>query len=79
MSKKKASEAFEDKLTRLEEIAASLESGDLGLEDSIQLFDEGVKLSKECLSILENAELKITKLKTDLDKMSKSEDDTIIE
>ena len=79
MSKKKASEAFEDKLTRLEEIAASLESGDLGLEDSIQLFDEGVKLSKECLSILNNAELKITKLKNDLDKISKSEDDTIFE
>lgn len=79
MSKKKTSEDFEDKLARLEEIAASLESGDLGLEDSIQLFDEGVKLSKECLSILENAELKITKLKNDLDKISKSNDDTIFE
>jgi len=79
MSKKKLSESFEDKLTRLDEIAASLESGDLGLEDSIQLFDEGVKLSKECLSILDNAELKITKLKNDLDKISKSDHDTIFE
>lgn len=79
MSKKKAGQTFEDKLIRLEEIAASLESGDLGLEDSIQLFDEGVKLSKECLSILDNAELKITKLKNDLNKISKSKDDTIFE
>lgn len=79
MSKKKTNETFEDKLTRLEEIAASLESGVLGLENSIQLFDEGVKLSKECLSILNNAELKITKLKNDLDKISNSDDDTIFE
>ena len=69
MSKKKSSDNFEDKLARLEEITTSLENSEIGLEDSIQLFEEGVKLSKECLSVLEKAELKVTTLKKDLTKL----------
>ena len=52
MSKKKLSDNFEDKLARLEEITTSLENSEIGLEDSIKLFEEGVKLSKECLSFI---------------------------
>ena len=75
MSKKKSSENFEDKLARLEEITTALENNDVGLEDSIQLFEEGVKLSKECLSVLEKAELKVTTLKKDLNEINNLEED----
>ncbi len=75
MSKKKSIDNFEEKLARLEEITTSLENSDIGLEDSIQLFEEGVKLSKECLSVLEKAELKVTTLKKDLDKINNLEED----
>lgn len=75
MSKKKSIESFEDKLARLEEITTSLENSEIGLEDSIQLFEEGVKLSKECLSVLEKAELKVTTLKKDLSEISNLEED----
>jgi len=76
MSKKKSSDNFEEKLTRLEEITALLEKSEIGLEDSIQIFEEGVKLSKECLSILENAELKVSVLKKELNETNQIDDDT---
>ena len=75
MSKKKSTENFEDKLSRLEEITSSLESDEIGLEESIQLFEEGVKLSKECFSILQKAELKVTVLKKDLSELNNLEED----
>ena len=75
MSKKKSSDNFEDKLARLEDITTSLENSEIGLEDSIQLFEEGVKLSKECLSVLEKAELKVTTLKKDLNEINNLEED----
>ena len=75
MSKKKSSDNFEDKLARLEEITTSLENSEIGLEDSIQLFEEGVKLSKECLSVLEKAELKVTTLTKDLNEINNLEED----
>jgi exodeoxyribonuclease VII small subunit len=75
MSKKKLTDNFEDKLARLEEITTSLENNEIGLEDSIQLFEEGVKLSKECLSVLEKAELKVTTLKKDLNEINNLEED----
>ena len=76
MSKKKSKENFESKLTRLEQISESLENNDLGLEKSVSLFEEGVALSKECLEILEKAELKVKTLKKDLDKTSLSLQDS---
>jgi exodeoxyribonuclease VII small subunit len=75
MSKKKSGDNFEDKLARLEEITTALENSEIGLEDSIQLFEEGVKLSKECLSVLEKAELKVTTLKKDLSEIENLEED----
>jgi exodeoxyribonuclease VII small subunit len=68
MSKKKSTENFESKLARLEQISELLENDELGLEKSVSLFEEGVVLSKECLGILENAELKVKTLKKGLDK-----------
>lgn len=66
MSKKKKS--FEESLKRLQEISELLEGNDVSLEDSIKLYEEGIKLSKECYSTLENAELKIEKLNVELEK-----------
>jgi exodeoxyribonuclease VII small subunit len=53
---------FEKKLTRLEEIVAKMESGDLTLEDSLKQFEEGVKLSRECNTQLSQAEQKVKTL-----------------
>ncbi len=50
---------FEKKLTRLEDIVEKMESGDLSLDDSLKLFEEGVKLSRECQSQLTAAEEKV--------------------
>lgn len=53
---------FEESLTKLEAIVAQLESGDLPLEDSVRLFEEGTRLSAECRRELEEAEGKVEML-----------------
>lgn len=63
MAKKKSVKSFEEKLARLEELTALLEQENLGLDKSIELYEEGVKLSKECLETLQKAELKVVELK----------------
>jgi exodeoxyribonuclease VII small subunit len=50
---------FEDCLKRLEEIVDQLEKGDLPLEQSLALFEEGMKLSNACRGELEQAEGKV--------------------
>jgi exodeoxyribonuclease VII small subunit len=54
--------SFEEQLKGLEAIVAKLESGDLSLEDSVRLFEEGMKLSDGCKKELEAAEGKIQML-----------------
>lgn len=51
---------FEDAMKKLEEIATELESGKLDLDESVEKFEEGMKLSKDCSKMLEEAEKKIT-------------------
>lgn len=51
---------FENNMEDLEKIVFELEKGDLNLDDSISKFELGIKLSKECNKILEDAEKKIT-------------------
>lgn len=53
---------FEKKLGRLEEIVQKMEKGDLALEESLKLFEEGVKLSRECQTRLTEAEAQVKKL-----------------
>ncbi len=55
-------ETFEEKFERLEEIVAALEKGNLALEESLQLYKEGIALTKDCQSILEDAELRVKKI-----------------
>jgi exodeoxyribonuclease VII small subunit len=50
---------FEDNLTALESVVERLERGDLSLEDSVKLFEEGVKLSGACKAELDGAEGRI--------------------
>lgn len=61
---------FEKKLGRLEEIVKKMEQGELALEDSLKLFEEGVKLSRDCHKQLNEAELKVKKL-IDVDDQGK--------
>ncbi len=51
---------FEEQMEELEKIVTVLEKGDLSLDESVVKFEEGIKLSKECNKILEEAEKKIT-------------------
>jgi exodeoxyribonuclease VII small subunit len=50
---------FEDALTRLEEIVEKLEDGDLPLDESLSAFEEGIKLSRLCAKLLNEAERKV--------------------
>ena len=54
---------YEESIKRLEEIVSFLESGQLPLEDSVKLFEEGAKLSAGCYEMLKSAEQKITNIK----------------
>lgn len=50
---------FEQAMARLEVIVTELEKGDLPLDDSLRIFEEGIRLSKTCLKMLEEAERKV--------------------
>ena len=53
-------ENFEDSMIKLEEIVTELEKGNLNLDESVSKFEEGMKLSKKCSQMLNEAEKKIT-------------------
>ncbi len=54
--------SFEEALTKLEAIVEKLDDDEITLEASVQLYEEGLKLSKICSETLENAELKIEEI-----------------
>ena len=56
---------FEQSMMRLEEIVATLERGDISLEDAMKLFEEGSKLMRVCSTALDEAEQKVALLTTD--------------
>jgi exodeoxyribonuclease VII small subunit len=57
---------FEHSMKRLEEIVEKLESGSVSLDNAMELYEEGVKISKQCLEKLTQAELKLKKLSKDV-------------
>ncbi len=61
--------SYEDSLKRLEEIVQRLESGQLSLDESLRLFEEGTQLTKVCQQRLNEAELRIEKLVGEGDKV----------
>jgi exodeoxyribonuclease VII small subunit len=66
-AKKVVKNSLESSLKRLEEIVETLERGDTSLDDAVNLYEEGVQISKECAEKLKAAELKIKKLSKDID------------
>jgi len=60
MAKKK--QTFEQALKKLEEIVEKIESGQIGLEESIAEYEKGIKLVKQCRAILQAAEKKVQML-----------------
>ncbi len=62
LPKKKATNAFESDLASLEQLVEQLEKGDLSLEESLESFEQGVKLTRQCQSALKDAEQKVTQL-----------------
>ncbi|HYM00117.1 MAG TPA: exodeoxyribonuclease VII small subunit [Blastocatellia bacterium] len=63
--------SFEATLKELEGIVRQLESGDLPLEQSLELFEQGIRLSRECQSRLDDAERKVeVLLKTENGKLT---------
>lgn len=60
--------AFEDAMNKLEDIVTSLEKGDVPLDRSLELFEEGVALVKLCSEKLETATKKVKMLTGDAEK-----------
>lgn len=60
--------SFEQSLSRLDEIVRHLEKGDLPLNDSLSLYEEGTGLIKACSKMLDEAEQKVVKLKKGPDR-----------
>jgi exodeoxyribonuclease VII small subunit len=65
-------QSFESSLAQLETIVSEVEAGDIGLEDSITKYENGMKLIKTCQTILNKAEERI---KIITDKNSPTEDE----
>tara|TARA_Y100000590_G_scaffold349632_1_gene401207 strand:- start:338 stop:565 length:228 start_codon:yes stop_codon:yes gene_type:complete len=61
MKKKKENKSFEQSLDRLEKLVSKMESGDIALEKSMELFEEGMNLINDCQSQLNKADQRIQK------------------
>ena len=62
MSKKK--KTFEESMTRLEQIVRSMERGDVALEESLKLFQEGTELVHSCQKLLDDAQMQVKMIMT---------------
>ncbi len=62
---------FEQALEKLETIVAKLERGDVALEDSIRIYEEGEALKKHCAKLLTSAEDKVEKIRVGADGTAK--------
>lgn len=59
MARKKATLDFEQSLTDLQSLVERLETGELSLEDSLNAFEQGVRLTRDCQAALAQAEQKV--------------------
>lgn len=55
---------FEENMNRLEQIVRAMERGDVALEESLKLFQEGTQLVRDCSKLLDEAELQVRKIVT---------------
>lgn len=58
---------FEENMIRLEQIVRSMERGEVALEESLKLFQEGTDLVAQCAKLLDNAQLQVKKVMTAAD------------
>ena len=58
----KQSKTFEESMSRLEQIVRAMERGDVALEESLKLFQEGTELVRSCSKLLDDAQLQIQKV-----------------
>ena len=72
MSKEKDN-TFESNLKKLESIVDQLESGKIGLEDSVKLYEEGMKIKIICDKKLKDIEMQIKKIKIEDSKVVKED------
>ena len=57
-------QTFEASMARLEQIVRAMERGDVALEESLKLFQEGTELVRNCQKLLDDAQLQIKKIMT---------------
>ena len=65
---------FEQSMQRLEQIVRAMERGDVALEDSLKLFQEGTELVRNCNQLLDAAQLQVKKIMTATDGSPVEED-----
>lgn len=61
------SKTFEESMVRLEQIVRAMERGDVPLEESLKLFQEGTELVRSCGKLLDDAQLQVNKIMTAAD------------
>lgn len=67
-------QTFEASMARLEQIVRAMERGDVALEESLKLFQEGTELVRNCQKLLDDAQLQIKKITTAQDGSPVEED-----
>ena len=60
-----SNKTFEENMQRLEQIVRAMERGDVALEESLKLFQEGTELVRNCGKLLDEAELQVKKIMSD--------------
>lgn len=65
---------FEESMARLEQIVRAMERGDVALEESLKLFQEGTELVRSCQKLLDDAQLQVKKIVTAPDGSPVEED-----
>ena len=58
---------LDENLNKIEDIVTSMEKPDITIEEGLSLYEQGVKLAKECLTELNNVKGKVTAIKKDLE------------
>ena len=66
--------SFESNMQRLEQIVRAMERGDVPLEESLKLFQEGTELVRSCTELLENAQLQVKMIMTGPDGSPQEEE-----
>ena len=70
----KQNRSFEENMQRLEQIVRAMERGDVPLEESLKLFQEGTELVRSCGKLLDEAQLQVKKIMTAADGSPVEED-----